>query len=280
MSSGADARRPVRALPDALERLDEIRKRLAGRPVAVFLDFDGTLAPIAGTPEAATFPPEGREAVRALARRFPVAVLSGRDLEDVTGKVGLEEVYYGGSHGFDLRGPGGFREQKADDRLPELDAAEEALREAAGQVAGARVERKRHGVALHCREAPDRRVPELEARAGREAARHDGLELHRGREVLELRPGGWDKGRALLRLLERMTPDPEEARPVHVGDDVTDEDAFRAVRERGGVPVIVRGGADDRRTRAAYSLQGPAAVRRFVRALAGEATAAASEDSA
>lgn len=270
MSAGedGDARRPIRSLPDALDRTGEIAGRLSGGPVAVFLDFDGTLAPIVSDPEEAALPPETRDALRSLARRCPVAVLSGRDLASVAEKVGLGQLYYAGSHGFDLRGPDGFRERRGEDAAEALDAAEEELSRAARRVPGAAIERKRFGVALHVRRASPDRVPELRERAEAAAGRHPALELGRGKQVLELRPAAdWDKGRALLRLLQEMVDDPEAARLLHVGDDVTDEDAFRAVAGR-GVAVVVQGEGDDRLTRAAFSLEGPAAVRRFLRALA------------
>lgn len=247
--------------------MHEIRRRLAGRPAAVFLDFDGTLSPIADTPEGAALPPETRDALRALERRFPVAVLSGRDLEEVVALVGLEGVYYAGSHGFDLRGPGDFRERRGEDHLSALDASEASLRGSTAQIPGVRVERKRYGVAVHHRGVPEQRVPEVEESVEGVADRHPGLEMHGGKQVLELRPAAdWDKGRALLRLLDRMAADPGSVCPIHVGDDVTDEDAFRAVAGR-GLPVVVRGEDDDRLTRAEYSLEGPGAVRRFARAL-------------
>lgn len=267
--TGPDDRPAIGSLPDALGRLEEIRRRLGDRPVAVFLDFDGTLAPIVGDPDAAALSGETREVLEELARRCPVAVVSGREVEDVAARVGLEGIHYAGSHGLELRGPGGYREVRAEDRLPALDAAEEDLREALDGVPGVRVERKRLGLAVHTRGAPEDASRVAERRVRRRATRRPELQLHRGKEVLELRPGGdWDKGRALERLLDRLLPEGEGAWPIYVGDDVTDEDAFRAVADR-GVPVVVRGEDDGRATGAEYSLADPGAVRRFLRALTG-----------
>lgn len=262
-------RRPIRKLPDALARREEIRERLAGGPVAVFLDYDGTLAPIVDDPGAAALPSGTRDVLARLAGRCPVAILSGRDLEDVVDRVGLERLHYAGSHGFDLRAPDGLRERRAEDRLPALDGAEAALREELGGLAGVEIERKRFGVAVHVRRAGAEATATAEDRLEEVAGRHPGLALHHGKQVHELRPAAeWDKGRALERLLEHMGLDRSRARPVYVGDDVTDEDAFRAVAD-GGVGIVVRGEGDDRPTRAAYALAGPEAVRRFLEALAG-----------
>src|SRR5690606_5891026 len=79
-----------RELPSALERVDEILRRASGRRLAVFLDFDGTLAPIVERPELATLDDATRQAVARLARACPVAVVSGRDRADVAARVGLE----------------------------------------------------------------------------------------------------------------------------------------------------------------------------------------------
>ncbi len=263
-----DPARPVRGLPDALELVEEFRDRLAGRPVAVFSDYDGTLAPIVDDPDEADLPPATREALRRLSRTCPVAVLSGRDADDVRRRVGLDGLHYAGSHGFELRGPGGLREERASDHLESLDAAERELRAAARERRGVAVERKRFAVSLHHRRAPAEAAPEVERVARRVADGHPDLVLSRGKQVLELRPAvDWDKGHALVRLLEAMGLEREEACPVYLGDDVTDEDAFEVVRGR-GIAVVVRGEDDDRPTRAEYALSGPAAVRRFLHGLA------------
>lgn len=270
MSAGdrAASARTVRELPDPLERLPELRDRLAGRPVAVFSDYDGTLAPIVDDPEEAELPVGTRAALRRLARGCPVAILSGRDAGDVRRRVGLVGLHYAGSHGFEILGPGGLRESRASGHRPSLDAAERELRAAARELRGVAVERKRFSVALHHRRAPDGAGPEAERLARRVADAHPDLALARGKQVFELRPAvDWDKGRALVRLLDAMDLEADQACPVYLGDDVTDEDAFEVVRGR-GVAVAVKGEDDDRPTRAEYALAGPAAVRRFLEALA------------
>ncbi len=92
-------------LPSALDRWDEIAARLDGRRPALFLDYDGTLSPIAPRPELAILPEETRDLLRRLAARFPVVILSGRGREDVAALVGLDGLAYAGSHGFDIAGP-------------------------------------------------------------------------------------------------------------------------------------------------------------------------------
>jgi alpha,alpha-trehalase len=91
-------------LPSALQRINDIYGRLAGRTLAVFLDYDGTLTPIVRRPEDAELSKNMRQIIGKLAAHCPVAIVSGRDLKDVRERVGLEQLYYAGSHGFDIAG--------------------------------------------------------------------------------------------------------------------------------------------------------------------------------
>ena len=117
-------------LPSALHRKKEIFHRLhQGRPV-LFLDYDGTLTPIVNDPAQAVLPNKTREVVKRLAQRYPVAVVSGRDLTDVRDMVGVKDILYVGSHGFDIAGSGGSiqREEPRLWTLSALDRAEAKLR--------------------------------------------------------------------------------------------------------------------------------------------------------
>jgi len=273
-STSARERRISAELPSALAGLavaDPILEELHGRRAVVFLDYDGTLTPIVERPEDALLSEETRQAVRRLARRCPVAVVSGRGLDDVRGLVGIEEIYYAGSHGFRIAGPHGSRlTHDAGVRfVPAVERAERALREALGTIAGAQIESKGVSVAVHCRRvAPDRRR-EVEEAVRAVAGAHAGqLALTRGKMVFELRPDlDWHKGRAVTWLLEALDLDRPETLPIFVGDDTTDEDAFGALEDR-GLGILVR---DERRpTTARYALEDPLQVRLFIEALAAE----------
>jgi trehalose-phosphatase len=260
--------RSVRDLPDAISSRGEIRHLLHGRTPAVFLDYDGTLTRIVERPEDALLPEAVRLAVERLASRCPVAVISGRDLDDVRRMVGIDGIFYAGSHGFDIARPGGTSEQHAVEYVPELDRAEEELLPLLSALPGARLERKRFAIAVHVRQVDERRVPDVEAAVDRVAAAHRRLRKTVGKKVVELRPNvEWDKGRALLRLMSVLGLDREDFVPLYVGDDLTDEDAFGVVRN-GGLGVVVRGEADDRPTSARYSLAGPEEIGAFLEDLA------------
>lgn len=253
-------------LPDASRLLDE---DLAARRPAVFFDFDGTLSDIVDDPDSARLVAGAADALRQLAARCPVAILSGRDLADVAARVGLPGIWYAGSHGFELTAPDGTRHQNdaAAAAIPVLESAAAQLRERLGSIPGVRVEHKRFGVAVHYRNAGRDRVGEVLA-AVRAAGRRDALRVTTGREVIELRPDvDWDKGATLRWVLDHL-PGSAALTPIFLGDDITDEDAFDAVRP-GGIPILVRHNDDgDRATAALYALDSPAAAADFVGRLA------------
>jgi trehalose 6-phosphate phosphatase len=254
-------------LPDALQALAGA-DGLATRRPAVFFDFDGTLSDIVNDPDAARPVAGAAEALQKLAAHCPVAVLSGRDLTDVADRVGLPGIWYAGSHGFELTAPDGTHHQNdaAAAAVPVLEHAAGQLRDQLGPLPGVMVEHKRFGVAVHYRNAARDRVGEVAAGV-RAAGRRDGLRVTTGREVIELRPDiDWDKGKTLRWVIDQL---PESSRtPVYLGDDITDEDAFDAVRQD-GVPILVRHNDDgDRATAALFALDSPARVSEFIDQLA------------
>ena len=248
--------------PSALERWDEIASRLVGRRPAVFLDYDGTLSPIAPRPEMATLPEETREVIRRLAERYPVAILSGRGREDVASLVALDGLSYAGSHGYDIAGPG-FRHEVGDGIPDKIESAAQALRDLE-KIEGVLIEPKRFAISIHFRLAPEEEVPRIERAVDEVAAAHRGLRKGHGKKLFELRPDlDWHKGRALVWLMEALGL--SGAVPLYLGDDITDEDAFKAVEEN-GIGILVA--EEPRPTAATYSLRDTAEVRRFLEWLA------------
>jgi trehalose 6-phosphate phosphatase len=270
------------APPSALARWDEIVSRLAGARPVLFLDYDGTLAPLAPSPDLATLPGATREALARAAARFPVAILSGRDRADVAARVGLPDLVYAGCHGFDIAGPDGtdsrLRREVGSEIPAEIAAAAEQLTAALGAIPGVLIEPKRFALSVHYRLAPPERVPEIERAVDETLAAHPALRKGLGKKLFELRPKlSWHKGKALLWILCRLggcraPGEPERPEvPIYIGDDVTDEDAFRAVAER-GIGIIVLHEADPpRETAAAYSLRDPTEVWEFLARLSEEA---------
>jgi trehalose-phosphatase len=251
-------------IPSALEHAQEIARR--GNRLAVFLDYDGTLTPIVSHPEDALLSDSTRQTLRELAGCVPVAILSGRDLDDIRGRVHVDGIVYAGSHGFDIAGGGGLRRQLGAAYLSVLQTAETELREALDEIPGAQLERKHFSVAAHYRNVNENDAFRVALAVDAVAARHRELRIIDGKKVYELLPRiEWDKGKAVMWLLEALGLERENVRPIYIGDDNTDEDAFRTIEKR-GVGILVS--EQPQPTTARYSLKNPAEVERFLRALA------------
>jgi trehalose 6-phosphate phosphatase len=200
---------------DALARLSEDPAR-----AAVFLDVDGTLAPIVSRPELAEVPDETRAELRRLVSRYAlVACISGRAGAEARRLVGVDGIFYAGVHGLEL--------------APEADAWRAPLREVAG-LDWPWVEDKGLTVAFHWREADDEDAARASLEEVAERAQALGLEARWGRKVLEVRPPvDADKGTAVRLLLAEHGL----RRALYAGDDTTDLDAFRGLD---GLEVAVR----------------------------------------
>ncbi len=246
------------------EAKNELFKRLEGKEPALFFDYDGTLTPIVNDPGAALLEPSMREALRQLAAVYKVALVSGRDLQTLRNFVQLEEVYYAGSHGFDIVGPGGVRErnQEGEACREELASAEKELAERLSQVRGCEIERKAYAVAVHYRNVEEEDLPSVFQVVEEVVASHAKLRQGGGKKVFELRPDvDWDKGKAVLWLLRALGMDRQDVVPFYLGDDLTDEDGFRALKGK-GVSIFV--GELDRETEAEYQLDGVEQVKEFL----------------
>jgi trehalose-phosphatase len=287
-------------LPDAAERFREARRRVADLldarpPLLVVTDFDGTLSPIVPEPMGARIEPIGRRAIRRLAAiaarrpdRLAVVVLSGRLALDVAGRVRVGGIRYLGNHGIEggalARGERSERLKVAVERalqrwVEPARAIGEAVPEALGRPDWLFVEPKGPTVAFHFRNAPDADRAEAAIVAAIDAAERalggTGLAKVGGRRIVELRPriaGG--KGAALERLIDGERP----GAVLVLGDDVSDAEAFEAVRAAravgriAGLTIGVHGAAEVPpavRAAADVELASPRDAARLLAALAG-----------
>lgn len=258
--------RRIPHLPNTIDSYGQLIGIVAGREPFVCLDFDGTLSEIVSDPDTAALVDGAAEALVALAAQCPVAILTGRDLADIRARVGLPGVWYAGSHGFEMIDPVGnhYENEEAAAAIPILERAAETLRSDLNDIPGAHVEHKRYAVAVHYRNAAPERVSEIVATTRRYGNRV-GLRVTTGRKVIELRPNiDWDKGTAITWIRDRL-PQSNRMVSIYVGDDLTDEDVFDAIRFN-GVGIIVQHAEDgDRPTAAHFTLRDPGEVCEFLR---------------
>ncbi|HJU65067.1 MAG TPA: trehalose-phosphatase [Gemmatimonadaceae bacterium] len=246
-----------------------VAERLHGVPLVVLLDVDGTLAPISSRPDAALVPPETRRIVAALAARTGVyvALVSGRAAADARRMVSVANAWVIGNHGYEIAGPDG--EEMVDPQAASYRAtvalASRRLAPQLAPVPGVILEDKGWTLSIHYRLADPAVVPRLRSTI-EETIKPLGLRLTTGKLVFEVRPPARvDKGTAVVTLGLRLGAFKEESSVVFVGDDATDEDAFRALRSRSRRAVTVRVTHDDPTpTAAEFELGTTADVRTFL----------------
>ncbi len=237
-----------------------LRARLEQRGgLLLCLDFDGTLAPIADSPETPTITPANERALQLL-RAHPksrIAIISGRELSDLGSRVGIPEITYAGNHGLELdAGDGVVVHPIAARQKPAIQRAATILDTRTAAIPGAKVENKGLSLTLHYRQVPSARVPEIERAVESLTAQslgrsqdgpNDQFRIVPGKQSIEIRPAvDWDKGKAVMELQRRV---PDNWLTGYVGDDTTDEDAF-AVLDPPDLDVFV--GTDE--TTATYRI--------------------------
>lgn len=256
--------------PTVDTRREELAERFADAAgVLLCLDFDGTLAPIVEEPDEAAMAADCRAVVGELTNEpsVDVAVISGRAIDDLRGRVDVEGVVYAGNHGLELH------RHEQTEVVPEADEQREAIDEVCAEIEdetdpipGATVEHKGVTATVHYRKVPEewvRDVVEAVEESVEDVAEdmdgvHSPFEVLEGKQIREIRPRvDWDKGR-VVELLAEDTPDGWEV--VYVGDDTTDEDAFEVVEPQ-GLGVLV---GDDSDTAASVRVEDQAGVADFL----------------
>lgn len=235
-----------------------------------FLDYDGTLAPIAPTPGEAVPLPGTAELLGDLARapRTEVAIISGRSIDDVRRFIDIAGLYYIGIHGLELRRPGEETQTAPSAAVIRslMPSIRRQLGESVGGLAGVLLEEKGAAIACHYRLASRedaRRVRDTVIDLARSYQRRGvALTFIDGHEVTELRPVDANKGKAVSALLAVRSPQPLA---LYIGDDRTDEDAFQQLPASA---ITIRVGGPEQETLARYRLTDPAEVQDFLASVA------------
>jgi len=220
-------------------------------PVALFLDYDGTLTPLVDHPSKAILTPTMREVVHQLVARpdTDVAIVSGRGLDDVSALVGDDAIIYAGNHGLELMGPDlpRFRHQDLDHYKTRTVALAEELADLA--VSGAWTEQKGATLTFHYRAVDGSKQGHL-AEQAHAVITEAGFQARNAHKAVEARPPiGWDKGQAVLHIVRALYGPAwsESVRVIYIGDDQTDEDAFRVLA---GLGITFRVGSAEAPTHA------------------------------
>ncbi|KAG5565994.1 hypothetical protein RHGRI_001803 [Rhododendron griersonianum] len=274
--------------PSALDTFNQMMSIARGKKIVVCLDYDGTLSNIVENPEKASMTDTMRMALREVARHFPTAIISGRGREKVSDFVDLDNVYYAGSHGLDIAAPlrsptyGDPKHQsRALDRkgnevvlfqpakkyLPAIEKILSTLNEKTRSIQGVMIENNKFCVSVHFRHVRDEDFCTLEKLVNSVLQEYEEFRISIGKKVFEIRPDmEWDKGHALNYFIDTLGfGNSNNVLPLYIGDDRTDEDAFKvpAVRNRGeGFPIVVSSSPKD--TAALYSLRNPLEVNKFL----------------
>jgi trehalose 6-phosphate phosphatase len=248
------------------DSLPEVALELAHSPrLLLGLDFDGTLAPIVADPVEASLPGETHDLLDALAARpgTTVAIISGRALEDLRRRVS-PKLILSGNHGLEMLEHGIYwRHPLAARCAVALQAVCEKLADEIRDIPGAFIENKTLTASVHYRKVAERDQPRLMERV-KTALAHAGEDCvlpRHGDKVIEIHPAiAWNKGSAMLRILARMQEAADSDISVcYIGDDTTDEDAFRSLA--GAVTIRV---CRDCSTDARFRVKDPVQVREFL----------------
>ncbi|XAR54975.1 Trehalose-phosphatase [Bertholletia excelsa] len=277
--------------PSALNSFEQIIKQVGNKKIVMFLDYDGTLSPIVDDPDCAFMSDEMRSAVRNVAKHIPTAIISGRGRDKVYELVGLTELYYAGSHGMDIMCPvnetlssASLHCVKSIDQhgkevslfqpagrfLSMIDEVFRSLVEITKDIKGAKVENHRFCASVHYRNVEEKNWPIIAQRVHDILKDYPQLRHTHGRKVLEVRPViDWNKGQAVEFLLDSLgLSNSENVLPIYIGDDKTDEDAFKVLRKANrGYGILVS--SIPKETNAFFSLRDPSEVKRFLEALLG-----------
>jgi trehalose-phosphatase len=242
-------------LVNFFKKKDEIKKLLSKREVFIFLDYDGTLTPIVATPDLAVLHDDMKEVLEKLVKKYVVSIVSGRATDDVRSKVNIDNIYYAGSHGFEIVKPDGeiIINNEAQQLRKIKNKVQEKIRKLTKHIQGSLIEDVKYTTSCHYRLVREEDVDEFKNIVKKTVSQYPELKYTEGKKVLEIRPDlDWDKGKAVNWILNSLNYNPVKNCVLYIGDDTTDEDAFGVLKDSGfGILVAEK----DRPTRAKYRVR-------------------------
>ena len=253
-----------------LKSWNNIKRLVSQREILLFLDYDGTLTPIKDHPRLAKFSAGYQSILRGLSkiRGVTITVISGRKLSDVRRMTGIRGLTYSGNHGFEIQGPRiDWVHSAASRRTKAIERIFKKLKANLRKFSGIYAESKKFSLSVHYRKAGSKEISEAGQILKKEIAsdlRKSGLILTHGKKVWEIRPSAkWDKGLAVRWLIARhRAQNSALVFPIYIGDDQTDESAFRSIRGNGIAVKVTR--RPEEKTFAEYYLDSPAEVMKFL----------------
>lgn len=243
---------------------EEIKEDLKSNELMFFLDFDGTLTPIVETPDKAILSTETKSLLSQLSKLTDcrVAIISGRSLTDIKQKIGVNNILYIGNHGLETKGLHVIVSAQTERVLQRIKME---LKRKLANIQGIILEDKGLILSVHYRLLSEENIKIVEKvilSVCRDGLESKEIDIMGGKKVFEIRPAvEWDKGHAILWILSGYEFDEKEhILPICIGDDITDEDAFRAVRDR-GLSIMI---GEPKSSNAEYYLRDPDDVFRFL----------------
>jgi len=204
--------------------------------VVLFIDYDGTIVPIQPRPELAKLQSETVDLIQSILRKpnFFVCIVTGRSIENIRNLVKIDDVSFIGNHGFEIwrKGKHWIHPAANKNRLPLTRVARE-LKKVTEHIDGIAIENKVFTVSIHFRNVARRYEAQIKRAITQVVGLNDTMfTITAGKRVYEIRPDiGWDKGKGVMRWLHISRL--QKPLVIYIGDDRTDEDAFRAIRDEG-----------------------------------------------
>ncbi|MEK6528236.1 MAG: trehalose-phosphatase [Nitrospirota bacterium] len=253
------------------EKLQDI---LSDKFILLFLDYDGTLAPIVESPTLATLSKENKGLLKKISEEpnCSLAIISGRSLGDIQSTVGLKGIIYAGNHGLEIDGPKIKFENQISPRLKLIIRhVYKDMVNKLSKINGVLIEDKGLVISVHYRLVAEKDIQELLSIFTEITDPHvvrDKIRIDSGKKVYEVKPPvKWDKGKVVLWFLARQQFNSEgkNVLPIYIGDDVTDEDAFKALKNKGLTVFVGEPGNSE----ADYYLKNTEEVTKFLRLIIG-----------